>query len=102
MNNKLYDLTSGWVEDPDAWEFANWNDFIKEEPWNRNWLYDLIPAHWSLNHPDDKDWDCCLELVYVQLAPLRARSVKVILDPNEDDTKIMNLLSEHKFHDFGG
>ena len=59
---------------------------------------------WKVYHPDyDNEYDTpSLGLVYTSLAPLRAYSIYVALNPNEDQTKIEKWLIKHGFFNLGG
>jgi hypothetical protein len=107
MDKPLWSLTQGSIEYGDPFFYDNWNDFIQGEPWNSNVLSGTIPTFWKVYHPDDPDFDdeydiTSLGLVYTSLAPLRAISVQIELDPNEDQRKIERWLTRHGFLDRGG
>jgi hypothetical protein len=107
MSKPLWSQTSGGIEYDDWGYFDSWDEFMREEPWNRNRIYGNIPTFWKVYHPDDPDYEeeydtPSLGLVYTSIAPLRAYSIRVCLDPNEDQIKIEKWLVQHGFLVLGG
>lgn len=103
----LWELTRGYIEYNDSFWYGSWYDFIVDEPWNANCLSGAIPAFWKVYHPDDPEFDDEFDypelgLVYLETAPLRAHSVRVSLDPNDDLSDVEKWLYQHGFLSLGG
>jgi len=100
----LWDINTGCIEhSKHCLYYESWQKFEKSKIWESNWILGALPVYWIWLNPKGKEWQDfshvkynILTLIWLNLAPLSAKDIQIIVS-EEDEKNVKEFLLNEAF-----